>query len=63
MDLAPHLDIDINRIAANVRQMNSDAVIIPISAKTGEGLEVWLDWVRSLVIQHQASLDPMPVSK
>ena len=46
MDLAPHLDVDIKRIEANVRQMNSKVKIIPISAKTGEGLEVWLDWVR-----------------
>jgi hydrogenase nickel incorporation protein HypB len=46
IDLAPYLDIDISCIAANVRQMNSDVTIIPVSAKTGEGLEVWFDWVR-----------------
>ena len=47
MDLAPHLDVDVNRIAANVRQMNPDCLIIPISAKTGEGLETWFEWLRS----------------
>ncbi|OKH14337.1 hydrogenase accessory protein HypB [Fischerella major NIES-592] len=46
IDLAPYLDIDISCIAANVRQMNPDVTIIPVSAKTGEGLEVWFDWVR-----------------
>ncbi|NEQ28267.1 MAG: hydrogenase nickel incorporation protein HypB [Microcoleus sp. SIO2G3] len=46
-DLAPYLDVEIDRIAANVRQMNPHVTIIPVSAKTGEGLEVWYDWVRS----------------
>jgi hydrogenase nickel incorporation protein HypB len=47
MDLAPHLDTDVNRIVANVRQMNPDVTIIPVSAKTGEGLEAWFDWICS----------------
>ncbi len=49
MDLAPYLDIDVDRIVANVRQMNPDVKIVPVSAKTGEGLEVWFDWVQSQV--------------
>jgi hydrogenase nickel incorporation protein HypB len=48
MDLAPYLEIDVNQIAANVRQMNPAIAIIPISAKTGAGLENWLNWVISL---------------
>lgn len=59
MDLAPHLDVDIDRIIANVRQMNTHATIIPVSAKTGEGLETWFDWVRS---QLQAAAQPQPVA-
>lgn len=53
MDLAPHLEVDIDRIMANVRQMNSSVKIIPVSAKTGEGLDGWLDWVRSQVKQRE----------
>jgi hydrogenase nickel incorporation protein HypB len=49
MDLAPHLEIDCDRIEANIRQVNPHVTIIPISAKTGEGLETWLDWVKSQV--------------
>ncbi len=48
MDLVPYLEIDVNRIINNVRQMNSQVVIIPISAKTDEGLDSWLDWVRAI---------------
>lgn len=51
MDLAPHLEIDLKRIEANVRQMNPNVTIIPVSAKTGEGLNLWLDWVQQQVAQ------------
>ncbi|MGG6293261.1 hydrogenase nickel incorporation protein HypB [Leptolyngbya sp. AN02str] len=47
IDLAPHVDIDLEQLVANVRQMNSKVTIFMVSAKTGEGLEGWLDWVRS----------------
>jgi hydrogenase nickel incorporation protein HypB len=47
MDLAPHLDIDLQRIEANVRQINPQVTFLPVSAKTGEGLDSWLEWLRS----------------
>ena len=47
LDLAPYLEIDLNKIEANVRQMNPHITIIPVSAKTGEGLEIWLNWVKN----------------
>ncbi|AFZ44102.1 hydrogenase accessory protein HypB [Halothece sp. PCC 7418] len=49
MDLAPHLEIDIKRIENNVRQMNPNVTIIPVSAKTGEGLDRWFNWVQQQV--------------
>ncbi len=53
MDLAPHLDIDISQIIANVRQMNPHCAIFPISAKTSEGLEAWFGWLRSQIAAKQ----------
>lgn len=60
MDLAPHLDVDVNQIVENVRQMNPHVAIIPVSTKTGEGLDAWFDWLRSQInqsptTQHQLS--------
>jgi hydrogenase nickel incorporation protein HypB len=46
IDLAPHLDMDIDTIVANVRQINLDVTIIPVSAKTGDGLTDWFNWVK-----------------
>jgi hydrogenase nickel incorporation protein HypB len=47
VDLAPYLDVDLEVIEANVRQMNPHVEIIRVSAKTGEGCDQWYDWVRS----------------
>lgn len=52
-DLAPYLEIDCDRITDNVRQMNQDVTIISLSAKTGDGLEQWFDWVNSIIQQNQ----------
>ncbi|MEB3226300.1 MAG: hydrogenase nickel incorporation protein HypB [Synechococcus sp.] len=46
IDLVPYLNIDVQRIIDNVRQMNSHATIIPVSAQTEEGLETWYNWVK-----------------
>ena len=58
IDLAPYLDIDLERIAQNVRQMNSRVKIIFVSAKTGEGLEEWFDWVRNAIAQNFTIKNP-----
>jgi len=46
VDLAPHVDVDLSRIEANVRQINPNIDIFPVSAKTGCGLDDWLSWVK-----------------
>jgi hydrogenase nickel incorporation protein HypB len=51
IDLVPYLDIDLDRLISNIKQINSQVTIISISAKTGEGLTTWLNWVRSQIIK------------
>ena len=34
----------------NLRQTNPMAEVIELSARTGEGLGVWLDWLRAVGI-------------
>ena len=57
-DLAPYLDVDIDQITANARQLNSQVKIIPLSAKTGEGIDIWLDWLRDLCRSTRSSSRP-----
>ncbi len=53
-DLLPHLDVDMDRIVANARRVNPKLDIIRISARTGEGMQEWLDWIRAA----QAAMRP-----
>jgi hydrogenase nickel incorporation protein HypB len=45
-DLLPHLDFDVALAVANARQVNPNVTIFEVSAKTGEGLPRWYDWLR-----------------
>ncbi|MHC4112798.1 MAG: hydrogenase nickel incorporation protein HypB, partial [Planctomycetota bacterium] len=40
------IDFDIERAKADARKLNQDIKIFPISAKTGEGLTDWYDWLK-----------------
>lgn len=46
MDVAAHFDFDLAAFEENVRLRNPQATILPLSAKTGEGMEAWLAWLR-----------------
>jgi urease accessory protein len=50
VDLLPHLDFSVALAIANVRQVNPDATILEISARTGGGIEDWYSWIRSQVV-------------
>ena len=47
IDLVPHLDADVDTYAARVRQVNPTATILPVSARTGVGMDAWFDWLRT----------------
>jgi len=50
IDLVPYLEIDVERMEANIRQINSTAKILKISAKTGQGLEDWFNWISGQIM-------------
>ncbi len=37
------------RVRENILMRNPNATIIPMSAKTGEGIDAWADWLRERV--------------
>ena len=47
IDLVPHLDADVATYIERVRQVNPSAAILPVSARTGEGMAAWFDWLRA----------------
>ncbi len=46
MDLLPHVDFDPERALANALQVNPSISAIRLSARMGEGLEAWYEWMR-----------------
>jgi hydrogenase nickel incorporation protein HypB len=44
-----HVDFDIERAKTDARKLNKDIEIFTISAKTGEGMTCWYDWLTSSV--------------
>lgn len=40
------VDFDLDRVKADTRRLNKGVEIFPISAKTGEGMSQWYDWLR-----------------
>jgi hydrogenase nickel incorporation protein HypB len=49
MDLQPYLDFNSDSFKKLVSGLNPDAVIFPVSCKTGEGLVDWFNWLESAV--------------
>jgi hydrogenase nickel incorporation protein HypB len=47
-DLVPHLDYDLERCRQSVRAVRPDARIIEVSARTGQGMDAWLEYLRAL---------------
>lgn len=42
-------DFDIEKVKERVKKLNPNIKVIPISAKTGEGFDEWIDWLRNEV--------------
>jgi len=40
------IDFDLERVRADARRLNKRIEIFPVSAKTGEGMSAWYDWIQ-----------------
>ncbi|MPW22884.1 hydrogenase nickel incorporation protein HypB [Paraburkholderia sp. CNPSo 3157] len=57
-DLLPHLDFDVNKACGCARRVNPSIKIFCVSARTGEGFEHWLDWIRAGCASAEAVAGP-----
>lgn len=46
IDLLPYLDFDVKTAIEDLKGINPESQLIQVSAKTGEGLEEWLSWIK-----------------
>jgi len=49
IDVLPYFDFDLEACKKYVRRLNPNMKIIPISARTGEGIEEWANWLREQI--------------
>ena len=49
IDVLPYFDFDMERVKEAIHRRNKNALIFPISAKTGEGMKEWAAWLEDAV--------------
>ncbi len=54
IDVLPYFDFDMDKCREYIAMRNPSAKVIPICAKTGEGIAEWTDWLREQVKAWQA---------
>jgi hydrogenase nickel incorporation protein HypB len=46
IDLLPYSGVSLDELCNNVRDVNPEAGIFPLSCRNGEGLEAWIEWLK-----------------
>ena len=54
IDLLKHLEFDLDRFLYNLDQVHPGVQRMLLSARTGEGIQEWRDWLTSLPQRHKA---------
>lgn len=49
IDVMPYFDFDMDKCIEYVHMRNPKATVIPVCAKTGEGIDEWADWLRNQI--------------
>ena len=49
IDVLPYFDFDLEKVTEFAHMRNPNLEIFPISAKTGEGVDAWVEWLRKQV--------------
>ncbi|MEA2442643.1 MAG: hydrogenase nickel incorporation protein HypB [Thermoleophilaceae bacterium] len=45
IDLLPHLDVSVERLLANIEAVHPGVPTMLVSARTGEGIDAWREWL------------------
>jgi hydrogenase nickel incorporation protein HypB len=54
LDLLQHLEFDLERLLYNIDQVHPDVERIVLSARTGEGIEAWRQWLLGVAAREEA---------
>jgi hydrogenase nickel incorporation protein HypB len=56
IDLLPHLDFDLDRFLSNLEAVHPGMELIVVSARTGEGVEAWRQWLMRVAARESAAV-------
>jgi hydrogenase nickel incorporation protein HypB len=45
-DLLPYVNFDVREYSTGLRKVTPDALLLQVSATTGDGMQAWYDWLR-----------------
>jgi len=57
IDLLPHLDYDLDFAVKCMKDVHSHMPVIQLSAKSGEGMDKWIDWIMTGMEKKQSKKD------
>ncbi|MBR6704653.1 MAG: hydrogenase nickel incorporation protein HypB [Lachnospiraceae bacterium] len=59
-DALPYFNFDLDKCRERALRLNPDIKIFPVSAKTGEGMEAWENWLRDAREKNTSSVTAAP---
>lgn len=54
-DLLPYIDFNMDYFRKGVEVLNPGLITFPVSCKTGEGMDAWVNWVKGQIIAQKAA--------
>ena len=45
IDLVPYSGVSLEELERNVKEVNPNVTIFPVSCRTGEGIDAWIEWL------------------
>jgi hydrogenase nickel incorporation protein HypB len=56
IDLLPHLEYDLEKLRHNLESVNPAAEVLEVSARTGEGVEAFGEWLTEVAVREAATV-------
>ena len=54
LDLLPYCDLNLKQLEEEIHSINIDIEIMPLSSKSGEGMEQWYSWLKKMVRERKS---------
>jgi hydrogenase nickel incorporation protein HypB len=49
IDELPYFDFNMEAVVERAKKVNPGIIVLPVCARTGEGIDAWADWLRTQV--------------